>query len=215
MRRPDGHPLLALGLDLVMAPMAHLRPPLLAEARGDVLELGVGTGVNLAHYLPGQVRSVTAIEPDPHMIRKAGPRAEAAAVPVHIRRLSAEALPFDDASFDTVVATWVFCTIPDASAAAFEAWRVLRPGGRLLFVEHVAAEHPPMRAVQGLLDPAWQRVAGGCHLTRDPVQTFREAGFVIDELRSFGPTRWNLVPQLGGAGSKVDPPSGTPRDQAR
>lgn len=203
MRRADGHPLLALGLDLVMAPMAHLRPPLVAQARGDVLELGLGTGANLPHYRRDQVRSLVAIEPDPHMVRRACHRIEDAPVPPRLRQLGAEALPFEDASFDTIVATWVFCTIPDAEAAAAEALRVLRPGGRVLFVEHVEAHHPPMRAVQHAIDPVWTRLAGGCHLTRDPVAVFGEAGFDVRDVRAWGPERWTLTPMLRGDAVKA------------
>lgn len=195
MRSPEGHPVLAATLDLVMAPLAPVRPDVVGPARGRVLEIGFGTGLNLPVY--GRVDSLDAIEPDPHMARRARARLGSVGFPVTIHEAGAEALPFDDASFDTVVATFVFCTIPDVDAAAREVLRVLRPGGELRFAEHVRSEKTPVGELQRALDPAWQRLAGGCHLTRDPVGLLRDAGAVDIEVRPRG-WAWSLLPVITG-----------------
>jgi SAM-dependent methyltransferase len=195
MRRPEGHPVLAAMLDLVMAPLAPVRPGVVGPARGRVLEIGFGTGLNLEQYT--QAASLDAVEPDPHMARRARARVTTAPFPVRLHEVGAEALPFPDASFDTVVATFVFCTIPDAEAAAREVIRVLRPGGELRFAEHVRSQKAPMCALQRALDPVWQRFSGGCHLTRDPVAMFRDAGATDLEVRTRG-SAWSLLPVLTG-----------------
>jgi SAM-dependent methyltransferase len=177
VRRPEGHPLVAACLDLAMAGFARLRPDVIGRARGRVLEIGVGTALNLPHY--GDIELV-GVEPDPHMARRARARAAALGRPLALYEIGAEALPFPDASFDTVVATFVFCTIPDAEAAAREAVRVLRPGGTVLFAEHVRSGVPTVAAVQAALDPLWGRMAGGCRLTRDPVALLHDAGAEVE-----------------------------------
>ena len=182
-----------------MAPLAPLRPEVVEPARGRVLEIGVGTGLNLGLYR--DVTEVHAIEPDPHMLRRAEARARELGVPVTFHATGAESLPFPDASFDTVVATFVFCTIPDPAAAAAEVLRVLRPGGTLRFAEHVRSEVAPIRAAQRALDPVWCRLAGGCHLTRDPVALFAAAGAVDLDVR-IERGRWSLMPVIVGVGRK-------------
>lgn len=200
MRRSDGHPILAASLDLVMAPLAKLRPRVISAAHGEVLEVGVGTGANFALY-GEQVDHIVGIEPDPHMLARARVRAESVERELSLHQAGAEALPFDAGRFDTVVATWVFCTIPDAEAAARELLRVLKPGGELFFVEHVRSEHGPVLALQRALDPVWQRVAGGCRLTRDPVQILTEAGFELSAPRSHG-NDWSPLPMRSGVARK-------------
>ena len=183
MRNPDGHPWLASMMDVVMAPLARVRPRVVGQAHGCVLELGAGTGLNFAHYPPGL--DVYAIEPDPHMRQRCAVRARAHNV--RVVDAGAEALPFDDATFDCVVATFVFCTIPDVDAAAREARRVLRPGGVLLFAEHVRSTVGWVAASQAAVDPLWTRLAGGCHLDRSPLAVFSAAGFVDLQVRWHGP----------------------------
>jgi len=200
MRRPDGHPLVARLLDLAMAPMDKLRPRVVRQVTGDVLEIGVGTGLNLPHYPP--VRSWSGIEPDPHMRRRAAPRLARSTLHGTLEAAGAERLPYDDGSFDTVLATWVWCTIPDAPAAAAEVARVLRPGGRVVWIEHVGSPNPPMRCAQHLVDPVWTRLAGGCHLTRDPVALLEGAGLVVETVSDIGPQRWTPVPQRCGVAVK-------------
>lgn len=158
------------------------RRELMAHAYGRVLELGVGTGSNLAFY-PPEVTLVVGIDPHHAVLDRAIRHAEELArdgLPYRIRlhRADAERMPYDDASFDTVVAFLTLCTVPDAAAAAREAYRVLRPEGVLLVMEHVKAE-PGSRLArwQRRLDPVWTRAAVGCHLDRDTGTALRAAGF--------------------------------------
>lgn len=188
--------MIAASLDLVMASMGRLRPKVIGLAQGRVLEVGVGTGLNLEHYGDGVVE-VVGIEPDPHMIRRARARAAKAPVPVRLEQVGAERLPFDDASFDTVVLTWVLCTIPDVEAAVLELRRVLKVGGRLLAVEHTRARSPVMAGVQAAIDPAWQFFAGGCHLCRDPWALLADAGFQLEEVQPCG-AEFHLAPVYRG-----------------
>ncbi|MDP2309975.1 MAG: class I SAM-dependent methyltransferase [Pseudomonadota bacterium] len=205
MIRPEGHPVLAAVLDVAMLPLARLRPGVVEQARGQVLEVGIGTGMNLPLYRG--VTSLHAVEPDPYMLRRARERAYGLPFPVEISAAGGEALPFPDASFDTVVATFVLCTIPDPEAAIAEALRVLRPGGKLLFAEHVRSCVRPIFAVQRALEPAWRRLAGGCHLTRDPVALLREAGATDVEVRPRG-AAWSLLPVVTGSASRAPPRAG-------
>lgn len=200
MRDPDGHPLLAVIIDLAMVPLARLRPGTVGQARGRVLELGVGTGLNLAHY--DDDVHLHGIEPDPHMLRRAQARALALGRSAELLQVGAETLPFPDGHFDTVVATFVFCTIPDPVAAAAEALRVLRPGGRLVFAEHVASEQALVAAAQRLVDPAWQLVSGGCSLSRDPVALLQQAGVIELEVRRRGGA-WSPAPIVTGTARKA------------
>lgn len=155
----------------------------LREARGQVLEIGVGTGANFPHYGDG-VRSVIAVEPSTAMNVRAR-RAESPNAPARFVAASAEALPFPTGTFDTVVAIFVLCTIPDAHRALSEAHRALKPNGRLLFLEHVAADNEATRRWQSRLEPLWTRIGCGCHLTRDTETAIRGAGFEIDSLDRF------------------------------
>ena len=164
--------------------MGGRRRRLLAGARGAVLEIGGGTGANLAHYR--DVDRVTIAEPDPFMRSRIGPKLEDARVPVEVSAAGAEALPFPDGSFDTVVSTLVLCTVPDQAAALDEVRRVLRPGGRLLFIEHVRAAGSQARW-QDRLEPLWRRLFGGCHPNRDTVAAIEGAGFEIETFESFYP----------------------------
>ena len=185
----DGHPIFAALYDPVGASaerrwMCGRRRRLLAGARGAVLEIGGGTGANLAHYR--DVDRVTIAEPDPFMRNRIGPKLEDARVPVEVSAAGAEALPFPDGSFDTVVSTLVLCTVPDQEAALDEVRRVLRPGGRLLFIEHVRAAGSAARW-QDRLEPLWRRLLGGCHPNRDTIAAIEEAGFEIETFESFHP----------------------------
>ncbi len=197
MCTPDGHPWQAATLDLVMAPLRWLRPPVVSAARGRVLELGVGTGANLRHYRDDAV--VTGIEPDPHMLRRAQARAAALGRSATLVQAGAGALPFPDESFDTAVVTWVFCTIPAAEldAAVAELRRVLVPGGTLHYVEHVASPFGPSRWIQTRLNPLWGRLAGGCQLDREPAKMLRAGGFSLEPERSHG-TDWTPFPLRSG-----------------
>ncbi len=168
------------------------RRALFGSASGRVLELGVGTGVSLEHY-PGSVTELVAIDPEHGMLRRSRDRVRAlerrpGGLPFRVRlqRADAEALPYDDDSFDTVVAALTLCTIPDPDRAAAEMRRVLRPTGRLLVLEHVRAHREGMLAWwQDRLDPLWTRVAGGCHINRDTGATLERAGFDTRSLERY------------------------------
>jgi ubiquinone/menaquinone biosynthesis C-methylase UbiE len=160
---------------------ADRRAALLAGARGTVVELGAGTGLNLKHYAP-EVELVLT-EPEAPMARRLRERVEAERPSARVVEAPAERLPLPDASADTVVSTLVLCTVGDVGATLAEVRRVLRPGGRLLFLEHVAAEPgTKLRRWQDRLQRPWCAVAHGCHPNRDTVASLRAAGFTLDEL---------------------------------
>src|SRR5579859_2196652 len=163
--------------------MEPLRREAVGAARGVVLEVGAGSGLNFALYPPGQVERVEAIEPDATMRRYAEARREAAPVPIRLTEATAEALPFADASFDSVVATLVFCSVNDPLRSFAEIKRVLKPGGALLLFEHVRAEGRVAARIQDMVTPFTTRLSGGCHWNRDTAQMVTEAGFRIVTLR--------------------------------
>ncbi|MDX0177343.1 class I SAM-dependent methyltransferase [Sinorhizobium meliloti] len=149
------------------------RERVIGSAEGRVLEIGVGSGLNLPFYGPS-VREVLALEPAPELLAMAR-RAPDPGIPVSFIQASAESIPLDDKSVDTVVTTWTLCTIPDAATAIAEMRRVLKPGGKLLFVEHGLAPDAGVRWWQDRLTPIWRRVSGGCHLNR-PIRSMIEGG---------------------------------------
>ena len=150
-----------------------------SRAQGAVLEIAVGTGRNLPLYAAGT--TLTAIELSPEMLRIARERAREARVVAELREGDAQHLDFPDGSFDTVVCTLALCSIPDDGAAVGEAFRVLRPGGRFLLLEHVGSPNPVVRAVQWLLEQVTIRLEGD-NLTREPLRHLRTAGFEIEKL---------------------------------
>ena len=152
------------------------------RAHGEVLEIGVGSGLNLGLYDPARVRSVTAIDPSAPLLARAAARARETTVPVALVGGSAEAMPFADASFDSAVMTYTLCSIAEPQRALAELRRVLRPGGELIFIEHGLARDDSTRRWQRRLTPMWKRVSGGCHLDRDTGALLREAGFRSDDL---------------------------------
>jgi ubiquinone/menaquinone biosynthesis C-methylase UbiE len=143
------------------------RDYLVADLDGTVLDLGAGTGAMFPYFkrVADSSTELHAIEPDPHMRKQATEKAERRSLPIRIEAAPAEALPYDDGTFDVVIASMVFCTIPDVESAMAEVARVLKPGGELRFFEHVIDDGWRAR-VQSLLAPLWKRLAGGCHLTR-------------------------------------------------
>jgi ubiquinone/menaquinone biosynthesis C-methylase UbiE len=165
------------------AGLRQWRADLLGDLTGEVLEIGAGTGLNVAHYGPGVTRLVLT-EPDDFMRPKLQQRAQLTDVPHEVVDAGVDPLPFPDESFDVVVSTLVLCSVPDEVAALAEIHRVLRPGGRLVYLEHVAAvENPKRHKWQGRIEPVWKRVAGNCHLTRTTDQAIPEAGFELVEAR--------------------------------
>jgi ubiquinone/menaquinone biosynthesis C-methylase UbiE len=174
------------------------------QAHGRVLELGVGSGLNLPFYDAARARSVTAIDPSAALLAKARPRASAAAVPVELLQARAEKLPFADNSFDSAVITYSLCSIPEPAAALTELRRVLIPGGELYFAEHGRAPDADARRWQDRLTPLWSRVSGGCQLNRDPFASLEQAGFGLDQRLSQyseGP-RWLSFGYQGKASSR-------------
>jgi ubiquinone/menaquinone biosynthesis C-methylase UbiE len=169
-------------IDITMSSreLAPYRARTIAAARGRVLEIGVGSGINLPLYGP-EVTEVVAIDPSPELLAIARKHADRRTV---LMTASAEALPFRDASFDTVVTTWTLCSIPSAAQALHEARRVLRSDGRLLFVEHGLAPEPGVARWQHRLTPCWRCLAGGCHLDRKIDDLITAAGFRLDSIET-------------------------------
>lgn len=162
-----------------------LRRRLLSGLSGRVVEVGAGNGLNFAHY-PAAVTSVLAVEPEPHLRRLAARRARRATVAVHVVPGRAAQLPAAAASADAVVFCLVLCSVPHQNTALAEARRVLRPGGQLRFLEHVAADTGGLAAVQRLLDATiWPTLGGGCHASRDTLSAIVEAGFLVEHVDRF------------------------------
>ena len=158
------------------------RERVIGAAEGRVLEIGVGSGLNLPFYGP-TVREVLALEPAPKLLAMAR-RVPDPGMPVSFIEASAESIPLDDQSVDTVVTTWTLCTVPEAAAAIAEMRRVLKPHGKLLFVEHGLAPDASVRWWQDRLTPIWRRLSGGCHLNR-PIQSMIEGGgFHVDRVET-------------------------------
>ena len=163
--------------------VAEYRGRVVPAAEGRVLEVGIGSGLNLPFYGPG-VRQVIGLEPSPKLLAMARRAASARPERVNFIKGSAESVPLDRASVDTVVTTWTLCSIPDATRALAEMRRVLKPDGRLLFVEHGRAPEPNVVWWQDRLTPAWKCVGGGCHLNRAIAQMIEGAGFAFDRLQT-------------------------------
>ena len=158
-------------------PASGWRERLVRDLEGDVLEVGVGSGTNLPMYR--RARHVWAIEPNREAVERARSKIGAARVPVTIDTAPAEALPYDDGSFDNVVSSLVFCSVDSPEAALAEIARVLRPGGTLHMVEHVRPENPLVGGFFHLITPVWSRLASNCHLDRPTVHTLCNAGWEV------------------------------------
>jgi ubiquinone/menaquinone biosynthesis C-methylase UbiE len=173
-----------LGCACSTGPVMRQRAKVVPGASGRVLELGVGMGLNLSFYDADKVTRVVGIDPSPEL------RAAAAAAPrdprlsVDITDGNAEALAFEDATFDTVVCTFTLCSVCTPAAALAETRRVLKPGGRLLFCEHGLSPEPGIARWQRFWEPLWKRMAGGCHLTRPVASGIAAAGFALDTVET-------------------------------
>jgi len=195
------HPYCALFLDLVMRPLNPVRDKVVPQATGRVLEVGVGTGMNLSRY--ASIEALYGIEPDPHMLKKASRRTKNLPFPVRLEQTGAEALPYPDDFFDTAVMTWVLCTIPEPERALREVHRVLKPGGKLLYAEHTRSRYPMAASIQDRLTPYWAKLGGGCQLNRDSIPALRATGFKGVTVKPCGRESWNLVPVYRGLAFKV------------
>lgn len=159
------------------------RQRVVPAATGRVLEVGIGSGLNLPFYTDN-VKEVVGVDPSARLIAMA--RRAAGDLPFGIELLTrtAETLPFDDRSFDSVVSTWTLCSIPEARAALMEMRRVLKPGGELIFIEHGAAQDPGVAAWQNRVNPVWTRFAGGCQINRPIDALIADAGFAIKRMET-------------------------------
>lgn len=171
--------------DLFMGPLerysglAECRRHLIPRARGRVLELGPGTGANGRWYDPAQATSLELAGPEPHPSGKLLERCRMRGLPVSYRSADVQELPYADGSFDTVVATLLFCSVEDPARGLKELRRVLRPGGEYLFIEHVRPKDAPYGRIADLATPLWRRIAGGCRLNRETEAGIRAAGFTV------------------------------------
>ncbi len=169
---------MACGLSLITKQRRKVVP--LAE--GVVLEIGIGSGLNLPHYDAGKVAKVIGVDPDPHIWKRAAKRLAQAPFPVERIGLSGEQIPLEDKSADTVLVTFSLCSIPDPVAALEEMRRILKPGGRMLFLEHGQAPDARVRRWQHRIDPVWRKIAGGCHSGRPIPKLIERAGWTLDRM---------------------------------
>ncbi len=167
-----------LELSMSSESMTAYRRELLKDVRGEVLEIGFGTGLNLPHY-PAAVTSLTTLDPNEGMGAIAQKRIDASPIPVQTKLIGGENLPMADESFDNVVCTWTLCSIPDAHQALSEAYRVLKPSGQFFFIEHGLSTEPEIQVWQNRLTPIQRVIADGCHLNRKIDELVRA---VFDEL---------------------------------
>ncbi|MCG8692814.1 MAG: class I SAM-dependent methyltransferase [Minwuiales bacterium] len=163
-------------------PVARQREKVVPLAEGTVLEIGIGSGLNLPYYDAAKVEKVIGLDPAEEMLAKARARAAAVAFPVEHLALAGEEIPLDGNSVDTVLVTYTLCTIVDVAAALSGMRRVLKDGGRLIFCEHGLAPDAGVRRVQNLINPFWRRIGGGCNVNRDIPGLLLEGGFAIDSL---------------------------------
>jgi ubiquinone/menaquinone biosynthesis C-methylase UbiE len=169
-----------------------LRKELLAHAHGRIIDVGSGTGLNLAHY-PDELDELVLAEPDPAMRRRLERRLQRSGRPARIIDAPAERLPFPDESIDTVVSTFVLCTVDNPELALREIGRVLRPDGELLFIEHVRADSPTLSAWQNRLATPWWHFARGCHCNRATAQLIATSGLMLDDLHE---RSWHAMPPI-------------------
>jgi ubiquinone/menaquinone biosynthesis C-methylase UbiE len=173
-----------------LKPIMRQREKVVPLAQGCVLEIGVGSGLNLPYYDAGKVSKVIGLDPSPEMTRKAARAARRAHVDVEFIDAPAESIPLASASVDTALVTYALCTIPQTAPALREIARVLRPGGRLVFCEHGLAPDTNVRRWQQRITPLWQRIGGGCHLDRDIPALIEQGGFRITAMETMYLPGW-------------------------
>jgi ubiquinone/menaquinone biosynthesis C-methylase UbiE len=167
-----------------MGQVMKLRSQVVPHAKGVVLEVGMGSAINMEFYNSDHVDMVYGLEPSEGMRRKAQPNLAKSPIKVEWLDLPGEKIPLKDHSVDTVLLTFTLCTIPDWHTALQQMWRVLKPGGELLFLEHGESPHDGTRKWQHRITPGWKKLAGGCHLNRHIADLIRHAGFEIQELEN-------------------------------
>ena len=172
-----------INLSMRQRNLAAYRHRVVPAAEGRVLEIGVGSGLNLPFYTQ-KAELVMGLDPSPKLLSMARRAARPASIPFDFIEGSAEAIPLEDGSVDTVVTTWTLCSIADASRSLHEMHRVLKPAGSLLFVEHGRAPEPNVRRWQDRLTPVWKRVGGGCHLNRAIGTLIESAGFQFERIET-------------------------------
>lgn len=165
-----------------MKAVVRERKKIIPKAYGQVLEVGIGTGLNLPWYDQANITKLYGLDPAVQMNSKAKARSTEAGLAVELVPLSAETIPVGDGFYDTVVSTYTLCSIPDVASALKEMYRVLKPGGLFLFSEHGSSPDPKVHRMQVALTPMWKVIAGGCHLDRDALALIREAGFEVADM---------------------------------
>jgi ubiquinone/menaquinone biosynthesis C-methylase UbiE len=183
-------------IDRVMSgeSFANYRKAVLADASGDVLEIGFGTGLNLAYYPSDKVRQITTVDVNPGMNKIAQKRIAVSPIPVDFQVLNGESLPMADCTFDTVVSTWTLCSIQQLDRAISEIYRVLKPGGKFLFIEHGLSNEPNIQTWQHRLTPIQKVIGDGCHLDRDIKAAIAQKFDLLDVKEFYTPD----TPKIGG-----------------
>jgi ubiquinone/menaquinone biosynthesis C-methylase UbiE len=160
------------------------REKIVPQAEGHILEVGMGSGINIAYYDPSKVKKVWGLEPSHGMREKARTRVEAAPFDLEWLDLPGEEIPLDTNSVDTIVLTYTLCTIPDWLSAVKQMRRVLKPGGKLLFSEHGKAPDAAIKKWQDRINPAWKFISGGCHLNRNIPELLTQGGFTLKQVET-------------------------------
>lgn len=163
--------------------LMKLRAQYVPQAQGRVLEIGIGTGLNLSYYDKDSVE-LTGLDPAAELTGHAQARAEELQLPVNMLGVSGESIPAEDKTFDALVCTWTLCSIPNVTTALKEMHRVVKPGAKLYFIEHGASPDEKVARWQKRIEPVWKRIAGGCHLTRAADELIADAGFHITQMES-------------------------------
>jgi len=179
-----------------LGPMTQQRAKVVPQAQGVILELGVGSGHNFRHYTTDRVKHIIGVDPTPDL-KKLTQAQEENLLSFELLQESAENLPLEDASVDTVVCTYVLCTIPGIQKALDECRRVLKPNGKLLFIEHGLAPDEKVQKTQNRVNGVWMKIAGGCHLNRDIPKVLSSTGYKIAHQESmylpgWKPATWNV-----------------------
>ncbi len=183
---------LFLGIFMRKESLMKARKELLADAAGKILEIGFGTGLNLFAY-PADVKKITVVEVNPGMKPAAEKNIKNSDIKIDWIETSAESLPFDDNTFDTVVSTWTFCSIPDIDKALAEIYRVLGPGGSLLFVEHGLNRNKKIAFIQNKLAPVWKIFGEGCRLNRDIKKIVSKQPFLLKKYKEYSLPKMNFI----------------------